>query len=269
MPVSVSTGWATTPDPRRVWPQRSPATAERHSCQKAGLTNAFLNNTLPFGSVNVTTLPLQLKAANVDTLYLPLDENTNFAIMTALKQAGLNLKVILNATGYGQALISDTSAVPDAQGAWFSPTGVPVELKTPATKAFQAALAKYAHYTGVPDFSWYEGWGGADLMIQGLEKAGKNPTQSGAIKGLQKLTAYELGGLESPVNLSLSHFGEAPSRLPVHRAVQGRCVRQFLEDLRHAAAELRPAAERLIRSPSPPPRWLPATSAWVTQDYPR
>jgi hypothetical protein len=183
------------------------------ACQKAGLTNAYLNNTLPFGSVNVTTLALQLKAANVNALYLPLDANTNFAILTALKQAGLNMKVIINATGYGQPLVTDTSAAPDAQGAWFAPTGTPVELKTPATKAFQSALSKYAHFTGVPDFSYYEGWGATDLMIQGLKGAGKNPTQASVIKALQKLTNYDTGGLEPPVNLTLSHFGKAANTL--------------------------------------------------------
>ena len=184
------------------------------ACQKAGLTNAYLNNSLPFGSIDVTTLALEIKAARVDSLYLPLDENSNFAIMTALKQAGVNLKVVINATGYGQALIGDTAATPDAQGAWFSPAGLPVELKTPATKAFQAALARYAQYKGVPDFSWYEGWGGADLMIKGLQLAGKNPTRSGFIKALHKVTNYNLGGLEpTAVNFSLSHFGKAATNL--------------------------------------------------------
>jgi branched-chain amino acid transport system substrate-binding protein len=183
------------------------------ACTKDGLKNAYFNNSLPFGSVNATTLALQLKAAGVDSLYLPLDENTNFAIMTALKQDGMNMKVVLNATGYGQDLITDTPAIAAAQGAWFSPAGTPVGLKTPATKAFQAALAKYAHYTGIPDFSWYEGWGGVDLMIEGLSVAGKNPTQSGFIKALHKVTNYDMGGLGSPVNFSLSHFGKAASTL--------------------------------------------------------
>jgi len=182
------------------------------ACQHAGLKNAYLNTTVPFGSVNVTTLALQLKAANVNALYLPLDEVTNFALMTALKQAGVNMKVIISATGYGQALISDTSAVPDAQGAWFSAAAAPVELKTPATKSFQAALKKYVHYTGVPDFAWYEGWGATDLMIKGLELAGKNPTQQGFITALRKVDNYNLGGLENPVNLTLSHFGKAPNK---------------------------------------------------------
>ena len=64
------------------------------SCERAGLKNAYLNTTVPFGSVNVTTLALQIKAAGVDTLWLPLDEVTNFALMTALKQDGVNMKVI-------------------------------------------------------------------------------------------------------------------------------------------------------------------------------
>ncbi len=93
------------------------------ACQRAGMSKAFLDTSLPFGSVNTTTLALQLKQAGVNALYLPLDANTNFALMTALKQAGVNMKVILNATGYGQALVDDTSAVSNVQGAYFSPTG--------------------------------------------------------------------------------------------------------------------------------------------------
>jgi ABC-type branched-subunit amino acid transport system substrate-binding protein len=183
------------------------------SCKREGLQNALLDTTVPFGTVNVTTLVLQLKASGANVLWLPLDANTNFAIMTGLKQAGVKMKVVINATGYGQVLLNDTNVVPDAQGAWFLATGVPKESKTPATKAFQSALAKYAHYTGVPDFTWYEGWGGADLMIKGLELAGKNPTQSAFIADLHKVTGYSANGLFGPVNFSLSDFTKAPKSL--------------------------------------------------------
>jgi branched-chain amino acid transport system substrate-binding protein len=183
------------------------------SCKREGLKNALLDTSVPFGTVNVTTLVLQIKASGANVLWLPLDANTNFAIMTGLKQAGVKMKVVINATGYGQVLLNDTSAVPDAQGAWFLATGVPIESKTPATKAFQSALSKYAHYTGVPDFTWYEGWGGADLMIKGLELAGKHPTQSSFIADLHQVTDYSANGLFGPVNFSLSDFGRAPKTL--------------------------------------------------------
>ena len=183
------------------------------SCQREGLKNTFLDTTVPFGTLNVTSLVLQIKDSGANVLWLPLDGNTNAAIMTGLKQAGVKMKVVINATGYGQVLLNDTSTVPAAQGAWFLATGVPIESKTPATGAFQAALAKYAHYTGVPDFTWYEGWGGADLMIKGLELAGKNPTRSGFIADLHKVTDYSANGLFGPVNFSLSDFGKAPKNL--------------------------------------------------------
>jgi ABC-type branched-subunit amino acid transport system substrate-binding protein len=183
------------------------------SCQREGLKKAFLDTTVPFGTLDVTSLVLQIKESGANVLWLPLDGNTNSAIMTGLKQAGVKMKVVINATGYGQVLLNDSSTVPAAQGAWFLATGVPIESKTPATKAYQSALAKYAHYTGVPDFTWYEGWGGADLMIKGLELAGKNPTQSAFIADLHKVTDYSANGLFAPVNFSLNVFGKAPKTL--------------------------------------------------------
>jgi ABC-type branched-subunit amino acid transport system substrate-binding protein len=123
------------------------------SCEREGLQNTFLDTTVPFGTLNVTSLVLQIKNSGANVLWLPLDGNTNSAIMTGLAQAGVKMKVIINATGYGQVLLDDAGAVPAARGAWFLATGVPVESKTAATKAFQSTLAKYAHYTGVPDFT--------------------------------------------------------------------------------------------------------------------
>ncbi len=50
-------------------------------------------------------------------------------------------------------------------------------------------------------------------MITGLERAGKNPTQAGFISALHKDTSYDMGGLETPVDLSLKAFGKAAPTL--------------------------------------------------------
>ncbi len=52
------------------------------------------------------------------------------------------------------------------------------------TEQMQAALEKHAHFskTQFPSYSVYEAWADADLMIKGLEMAGKNPTRSDVIK---------------------------------------------------------------------------------------
>jgi branched-chain amino acid transport system substrate-binding protein len=184
------------------------------SAKAAGVKVGYLNTSLPFGTVDVTALALAMKQANVDGVSMAMDANTNFAILTAAKQEGINLKVAISATGYGQDLLDDQGANQAGQGAYFPPVAAPVELKTPATLAMQSAFSKYAGFTGVPDFEWYEGWLSADLMITGLQVSGPNPTRASFIAKLHQVTNYDGGGLlGTPVNFSLSLFGHAPQTL--------------------------------------------------------
>lgn len=183
------------------------------AAKSVGLTVGYLNTSLPFGTVNVTPVALAMKSKGVTGVSMEMDEDTNFAILTAAKQAGVNLKVAVSATGYGQDLLNDSSAVQAGQGDYFPPVATPVELKTPATMAMQSALQKYAGFSGVPGFDWYEGWLSTDLMIKGLQVAGTNPTRSSFIHNLQQVTNYNAGALLStPVNFSLSQFGKPPAQ---------------------------------------------------------
>jgi branched-chain amino acid transport system substrate-binding protein len=184
------------------------------AAKSIGLKVGYLNTSLPFGGVNVTPYALAMKAAGVQGVTMELDENSNFAILTAAKQAGVKLKVAISATGYGQQLLDDPSAVQSGQGTYFPPVAAPVELKTPATLAMQAGFAKYAGFTGVPDFDWYEGWLATDVMIKGLQVGGTNPTRSSFIHNLQQVTDYNGGGLITPpVSFSLSQFGKPPKTI--------------------------------------------------------
>jgi branched-chain amino acid transport system substrate-binding protein len=181
------------------------------AAKSVGMKAGYLNTSIPFGSVATGPIALSMKGANVDSAYLPMDNNTNFALVTAAKQAGVNLKVAVSATGYGQSLLDDSSAVQAADGSYFLSLAAPVELNNAATKNFQSALAQYAHFTGVPGFDYQQGWLSADLMIKGLEVAGQNPTRTSFENGLHGVTDYDAGGmLPSPDNFSLSLFGQLP-----------------------------------------------------------
>lgn len=188
------------------------AKAFTYAARKFGLKVGYLDTGLPYGTVNATSIALELKSNHVEGMYLPLDDNTNFAILTSAKQAGAPLRVTVSATGYGQALLDDSAAVPAAQGVYFPTVGEPVELHTAATKLLQSALAKYGHLTGVPDFSAYEGWASADLMIKGLQLAGKTATRASIIKNLRKVTSYNAGGL-LPTPINFTQFGKDPKKL--------------------------------------------------------
>jgi hypothetical protein len=69
----------------------------------------------------------------------------------------------------------------------------------------KAALQKYDGFTKsqFPSFDQYEAWLGADLMIKGIELAGKDRTSAGVITALRHVQSYNGNGiLPVPINYS-------------------------------------------------------------------
>jgi branched-chain amino acid transport system substrate-binding protein len=186
-----------------------------NSAVQLGLKKGYVNTSLTYGKLDANGVALALKQSGTDGVYFPIDAGEIFQILSAAKQAGVNIKVSLLPSGYGESLLADTSAASLGQGAYFMPSAAPTELNTPATKAFQAALAKYANYTAAsPDAGYYWGWLGADVMIKGLQTAGTNPTRQSFISGLQTVSSYNGGGLLAyPADFTLANFGKAPAQV--------------------------------------------------------
>jgi branched-chain amino acid transport system substrate-binding protein len=166
------------------------------SFERAGGKVGELDTSIPFGSVAMTTPALVAKQKGCNAFYAGLDDNSNFALAEALKQEGIKPKVMLFPTGFEPSLVHSTawSAV---QGGYFDSEFRPFQLPNAGTHQMQGALEKYEHFTSseFPNFSQYESWVGADLMIKGLQLAGKNPTQAGVIHALRNLKSYNANGL--------------------------------------------------------------------------
>jgi branched-chain amino acid transport system substrate-binding protein len=180
--------------------------------KSVGLKVGYEDYSIPIGSVDVTSVVLAMKQAHVDGFDSEMLDNTNFALMQTAKQSGLKLVAPIQLVGYDQALLTDPSALAAAQGAIFELGQVPVEEKTPATVAEQAAFAKYERFTGIPNLNWTYGWISADLAIKGLEAAGKNPTRSSFLTATRAISGYTAGGLlPRAIDLSLADFGKSPT----------------------------------------------------------
>jgi branched-chain amino acid transport system substrate-binding protein len=166
------------------------------SFEHAGGKTGYLDTTVPFGGVNFTTEALTAKQDHVDALAPEMDNNSNFALAEALKQAGVKVKAGLFATGYQPSVIN-SPAWPALQGDYFYALFRPWSLPDAGTQQMQAAMEKYDGYTksDFPSFSEYEAWLGADLMIKGLELAGPNATRAEVIKSLRGLKSYNGNGL--------------------------------------------------------------------------
>jgi branched-chain amino acid transport system substrate-binding protein len=168
-----------------------------------------LDTSIPFGSVAMTTPALVAKQKGCNAFYAGLDDNSNFALATALKQAGVKPKVVVFPTGYEPGIVGGP-AWNSVQGGYFDTTFRPFQLPNAGTRQMQSALEKYEHFSPsqFPNFSQYESWLGADLMIKGLQLAGSNPTQAGVNHALRNLTTYNGNGI-LPQNLNFSSdFGK-------------------------------------------------------------
>ena len=105
-----------------------------------------MNTTVPLGGVDFTTDALVAKQNHVNALVPSLDNNSNYALAEALKQAGVKLKAVLFATGY-QPDVIHSPAWSALQGDYFVSLYRPWVLPNAGTEQMQAAMEKYAHFT--------------------------------------------------------------------------------------------------------------------------
>jgi ABC-type branched-subunit amino acid transport system substrate-binding protein len=187
----------------------SPSSAESAkgaaaSAEAVGLKAGYLNANFPFGSTNVQPVALAMKSAGVDAATASTDPNSAFALITALRQVGANPKVAVFATGYGGDL---QQAGPDAQqvaqGLSFLSPWEPVELHTSATTQFQNDL-KSVGITTDPTYAEYAGYTSIALLVQGLQGAGSNPSNSSLINALSHITNFTAAGLFGSHSINLS-----------------------------------------------------------------
>ena len=183
--------------------------AFKHAGGKVGV----LDTTVPFGGVDFTSAALLAKQAGVNALSPAMDDNSNYALAEALKNAGVKLKATLFATGYEPSVIN-SPAWSALQGDYFLSFFRPWVLPNAGTRQMQAAMEKYAHWTPkqFPSYSQVQAWVGADLMIKGLQLAGPNFTRAKVIHSLRGLKSYNANGL-LPTTINYSTiFGHDPAK---------------------------------------------------------
>ncbi len=180
------------------------ATVTAISMQHAGGKVGVLNTSVPIGSVNFTADAIIAKQKNVNALDPQMGNQSNFALAAAYRQEGVKTKVVLFSSGYEQDVIG-TPSWQSVQGAYFESFFRPFSVPNEGTEQMAAAMEKYAHFSKnqFPNFGQYEAWIGTDLMLKGLQMAGRNPSRSAVIKSLRSIKAYSANGL-LPVTINYS-----------------------------------------------------------------
>jgi branched-chain amino acid transport system substrate-binding protein len=155
---------------------------------------------------NITSLVLSVENSGATGLYAAVLPNYTYGILTGLKQGGYHVKVGLSLAGQGQPLLDDPSALAAAQGLYFV---TPWDTFSPGFAKMRAALKKYENFPGLPDLNIPYGWLAADLMIQGLQAAGKNPTQASFLAATKAIKNYSADGMLNPAIASVAQSIDA------------------------------------------------------------
>jgi Periplasmic binding protein len=135
------------------------------------------------------------------------------------ERGGDKMKAEYMATGYGQPLLDQPVSKSFGPEIVLSSIWAPVEIKSKASKRFQADLEKYAGYTGVPDFGVFTGYITCDLAILGLQQQGDDLDPTTFSEDLRSVGQFNPGG-GSGAGTGTS--ASRPTARPSHRAVVSR-----------------------------------------------
>jgi len=136
-----------------------------------------------------------MKKGGVDGFTSATDPNTSFSLITALRQAGVDLKVALLPTGYGgDTLQAGPGELSAAQNVYFANSYQLMEMQTPATKQFASDL-KSAGINSAPTLAMYHAYASVGLLVRGLKAAGGSTSASALLTGLSSVHDWDALGL--------------------------------------------------------------------------
>ena len=168
------------------------------SAEAAGLKVGYINAKFPFGSTNVAPVALAMKKAGVDGLTTATDPNTAYALIGALRNIGHEPKAVVLASGYGgDVLQAGPGALKNAQNVYYTLQWQPVEMKTAATKQFQADLAA-AGYTQEPTLAIYGGYLSVALLVKALKAANGATDSASLLTALSGIHDWDSAGMFPP-----------------------------------------------------------------------
>ncbi len=179
------------------------------SAEAAGLEVGYTNTEVPFGTSDVGAIVLGIRDSGADVLYLPITFDTALAVVEGLRQADVELKGIVAATGYGNDLLESEPAVAAAQGVSFSLGYAPAALETEATERLASAVRDQGIESGIPAYAMASGWFNADLLLHGLELAGCDAPRADFVAALDQDSTWDAGGLyPNPIDYTTAEIDQ-------------------------------------------------------------
>jgi len=196
-------------------------TAEQNALKAAGYTVSYSDLKVSYPGSTVATDVQRMKQAGSNMVVSCMDVQGNVTMARAIKQYGLNMTQLWF-SGNDQSTLNTNQSL--MQNVYFDIGHVPFTASPtlyPGLKLYFAQMKKYEPAYATDEIA-LQGWESAALFVQGLQLAGKNPTQASVIAADNSLTAFTAGNLQAPVNWKdAGHKGNAPPYCLAYIKVSG------------------------------------------------
>ena len=195
--------------------------SEQNALKAAGYTVSYSDLKVSYPGSTVATDVQRMKQAGSNMVVSCMDVQGNVTMARAIKQYGLNMTQLWF-SGNDQSTLNTNQSL--MQNVYFDIGHVPFTASPtlyPGLKLYFAQMKKYEPAYASDEIA-LQGWESAALFVQGLQLAGKNPTQASVIAADNSLTAFTAGNLQAPVNWkSAGHTGNAPPYCLAYIKVSG------------------------------------------------
>jgi len=195
--------------------------SEQNSLKAAGYTVSYSDLKVSYPGSTVATDVQRMKQSGSNMVVSCMDVQGNVTMARAIKQYGLNMTQLWF-SGNDQSTLNTNQSL--MQNVYFDIGHVPFTASPtlyPGLKLYFAQMKKYESAYATDEIA-LQGWESAALFVQGLQIAGKNPTQASVIAADNSLTSFTSGGLQAPVNWkSAGHKGNAPPYCLAYIRVSG------------------------------------------------
>jgi branched-chain amino acid transport system substrate-binding protein len=118
--------------------------ASAKASQAVGLKVGVMDTSVQFGTQSFGTEALAAKSAGVNALTTQMTIDSGLALLSALRQNGVDPKIVSFATGYDYTIIG-SNVWDTAQGTWFTTEFRPWSAPNAGTEAMKVAFDAYEH----------------------------------------------------------------------------------------------------------------------------
>jgi ABC-type branched-subunit amino acid transport system substrate-binding protein len=176
---------------------------EKPVLQRAGYTVSYFA-TVPVTQTDFTPNVVAMRNAGIQLILIDqLPQNYAGALLKALSQQNFHPTLVIGTAAYSNELVASAGGPAAADG---SNLEMPNALFLGGDEAAIPADVTFLKWVQQvspgfkPDYYTLAGWTNAQLFVQALKAAGKNPTRGSVQQQLRKITSFSGSGLIAPSN---------------------------------------------------------------------